>query len=548
MTATVDVKTVGGKADRRNRETPVSKRSEHTYDVAIIGYGPTGVTAANLLGARGLDVLVIERDADLYARARAISTDEEVLRIWQRLGLAERLKRDMLTGRPIAFVDAVQRPFLDFAAPSRNQGHPPQAFIYQPALEQVLRDGVDRYPSVEVRLATECLRVRQVDDHVELLLASDGDDVLTRAQASWVIAADGGSSPTRGSLGIGFEGRTYEDRWVVIDTEVLAPWPEEDHLRFHCDPHRPAVDCPTPLGHHRWEFPVDDGEDEAHLLSEDGIWELLGGHGIAREQVKIMRAVVYSHHVRFASKWRRDRIFLAGDAAHVMPPWIGQGMAAGVRDVDNLCWKLAEVVRGTLPEAALDTYELERQPHVRSVTTRAVNVGRMICERRTSLARLRNVVGTAINRLGPAADALHDAMWIPDARYGDGLLAESEHAAQGRKPPQPRVWPSSDTDAEASQLLDDVIGDRWAVLHVGAPPAGTEAWATAGAHVMRFGPGGDWRDDGTLTAWMRQRKAVALVLRPDRFVYAAASSSGALPPPLSSGTSTAPSIRQGVRP
>lgn len=213
-----------------------------------------------------------------------------------------------------------------------------------------------------------------------------------------MIAADGGSSPTRSRLGIGFEGRTYEDRWVVIDTKVLREWSDVDRLRFHCNPARPAVDCPTPLGHHRWEFPVLPGDDEAELVTEGAVRRLLADQGIGPDHVEVLRAVIYSHHVRFADRWRAGRIFLAGDAAHVMPPWIGQGMASGVRDVNNLCWKLDGVLKGQLPDAALDSYETERMPHVREVTKSAVFFGRVITERRRALTALRNPLFRAAMR------------------------------------------------------------------------------------------------------------------------------------------------------
>lgn len=302
-------------------------REDSAYDVAVIGYGPTGVTAANLLGAMGLRVVVVERDAEIYTRARAISTDEEVLRIWQRTGLADRLKQDMLAERPLDFVDARGRPFLSAHPTPRGHGHPPQMFIYQPALEQVLRDGVGRYPNVEILLRHECLRLRE-DAHGCELTVAGADDSVRRLRASYVIAADGGSSLTRAQLNIGYEGRTYEDRWVVIDTEMLKPWPDHDRLRFRCDPARPAVDCPTPLGHHRWEFPILPGDDETYLTTDDAVYGLVSRYGIGRDNIKILRATVYSHHVRFASRFRVGRVFLAGDAAHAMPPWIGQGMAA----------------------------------------------------------------------------------------------------------------------------------------------------------------------------------------------------------------------------
>ena len=207
-----------------------------TYDVAIVGYGPVGVTAANLLGQMGLNVVVVERDPNIYARARAISTDEEVVRIWQQIGLADRLNADMQPGCGANFVDADGVPFVKLLPVSRGNGHPPQQFIYQPALEKVLREGVDRFPNVSVLLEHECLRVVQRDDSVELMLADLTVDEFRRIRASYVIAADGGSSAIRGQLGIGFGGRTFAERWIVIDTKVLKEWPGHDRLRFHCNP------------------------------------------------------------------------------------------------------------------------------------------------------------------------------------------------------------------------------------------------------------------------------------------------------------------------
>jgi len=349
-----------------------------TYDVAVIGYGPTGATAANLLGHLGLKVLVVERDPDIYGRARAISTDEEVMRIWQSVGLADRLQQDMLPDRPLNFVDAAGVPFIDLKITQRGCGHPAQQFLYQPAVDHVLREGVQRFAGVEVLLEHECLRVVPKGDVVELMLADLRTDTFKRLRASYVIAADGGSSPIRGQLSIGYTGRTYTERWVVIDTKVLKEWDAHDRLRFHCNPAQPTVDCPTPLGHHRWEYPARADAADEELLREEAIWNVLGNQGITPEHVKILRAVIYSHHVRVADRWRVGRVFLAGDAAHAMPPWIGQGMSAGVRDAANLCWKLAAVLKGQAPDSLLDSYQAERKPHVTEVTRRACFAGRII--------------------------------------------------------------------------------------------------------------------------------------------------------------------------
>jgi 3-(3-hydroxy-phenyl)propionate hydroxylase len=491
-----------------------------SYDVAVIGYGPTGATAANILGQLGLKVLVADRDADVYNRARAISTDEEVMRIWQSVGLSDRLQQDMLPDRPLTFVDANNVPFLDLKVTPRGAGHPPQQFLYQPAVDHVLREGVQRFPNVEVLLEHECLRVQPKDNGVEVMLADLRSDTSKRVRASYVIAADGGSSPIRGQLGVGYTGKTYTERWVVIDTKMLKEWEAHDRLRFHCNPDRPTVDCPTPLGHHRWEYPARDSEDEQELLRDEAIWKVLGDQGITAENVKILRAVIYSHHVRIADRWRVGRIFLAGDAAHAMPPWIGQGMSAGVRDAANLCWKLAAVLHGQAPDSLLDSYQTERKPHVTEVTKRAVRTGRVITERNPVIARVRNHVMRTLLRVPALSARLEKVTWIPAARYRDGFFAADTHPARGWQVPQPWV-----VDADGAKVrLDDVLAGKWTILHIGLPPTGTRRWAELGVPTVEV-------VEPSLIDWLRHRKAAAAVLRPDGFIYAAAESGQPLPPP-----------------
>ena len=494
--------------------------SSDTYDVAVIGYGPTGATAANLLGQLGLKVLVVERDPDVYNRARAISTDEEVMRIWQSVGLADRLQQDMLPDRPLNFVDAAGVPFIDLKISPRGSGHPAQQFLYQPAVDHVLREGVQRFSNVDVLLEHECLRVVPKDDEVELMLADLRTDTFKRVHASYVIAAEGGSSPTRAQLGIGYTGRTYTERWVVIDTKVLKEWDAHDRLRFHCNPARPTVDCPTPLGHHRWEYPARDSEDEQELLREEAIWKVLGDQGITHEHVKILRAVIYSHHVRVADRWRVGRVFLAGDAAHAMPPWIGQGMSAGVRDAANLCWKLAAVINGQAPESLLDSYQAERKPHVTEVTRRACRAGWIITQRNPAIAFLRNHVMRTLLRVPPLSARLEKLTWIPCARYREGFFAVGSRRAAGWQIPQPWV-----TDAKGARVrLDDVLSGQWSIVHTGEQPVGSQAWAALGVPTIRV-------SEPELIGWLRRRKATAAVLRPDGFIYAAAGSNQPLPLP-----------------
>ncbi|HLY34223.1 MAG TPA: FAD-dependent monooxygenase, partial [Jatrophihabitantaceae bacterium] len=277
--------------------------------------------------------------------------------------------------------------------------------------------------------------------------------------------------------------------------------------------------------------PILPGEDEDHLVSDDAIWTLLARYGITEANVKILRATVYSHHVRFAARWRVGRVFLAGDAAHAMPPWIGQGMSAGVRDAANLCWKIASVVRGELSDDVLDSYEAERQPHVRDVTRRAVFAGRFITERRRILAMMRNPALRAIGRIGPLNAWLQRSLWIPAAQYPAGFLSESRPAV-GRRLPQPDVLDAHGQRAK----LDDVLGTGWVVMCLSGASV-PSAWRRTGARALHIGS--DVIDfNGVLISWMRAHNADIVALRPDGFIYAAAGAGHTLAPPPASLTIT----------
>lgn len=277
------------------------------------------------------------------------------------------------------------------------------------------------------------------------------------------------------------------------------------------------------------------GDDEKELVTEAAIRRLLANQGIGPEQVEVLRAVVYSHHVRFAAKWRVGRVFLAGDAAHVMPPWIGQGMASGVRDVGNLCWKLAAVINGELPDTILDSYETERQPHVRKVTKAAVNIGRIIIERNHTITTLRDPILRAVMKLPGVGTFIRSAKWFPDSKYPDGMLAPTgakvrrlgridRPGADGWQIPQSWVL---DPEGQRTRL-DDAVPAGWTVFRTARATIdeATEAWAKAGVPVFDvLAPGalasiGAVVDvDGTFLAWMGERAVDVVVVRPDGFTY-----------------------------
>ena len=446
-----------------------------TYDVAIVGYGPVGVTAANLLGQMGLNVVVVERDPDIYARARAISTDEEVVRIWQQVGLADRLNADMQPGCGANFVDANGRAVREAAA-----GHPGVTGTRRSSSSTSLRwrrccaPGSTGSPTCRSCSSTSACASSSAPTHVELMLADLTVDEFRRIRASYVIAADGGSSAIRGQLGIGFGGRTYGERWIVIDTKVLKEWPGHDRLRFHCNPDRPTVDCPTPLGHHRWEFPVRDDEDEKDLLTEDAIWKVLRGQGITRGQREDprLRLLQPPRPVRrpvaggpgLPGRRRRPR-----DAAVDRPGHVRRRARRGqpVLEARRGAVRIAARIRARhLPGRAATARERGDQP--RGQDRQADHPAQPAGARRHATTS-----SAPPARCPTSLTWLRDHRWIPDARYRDGLVANNGNGAVGWLIPQPWVI----DEKGDSVRLDDVVGGRWTVLHTG-PASDFWAWRT----------------------------------------------------------------------
>ena len=270
------------------------------------------------------------------------------------------------------------------------------------------------------------------------------------------------------------------------------------------------------------------------LLTEDAIWKVLRDQGITEENVKILGFACYSHHVRFADRWRVGRVFLAGDAAHAMPPWIGQGMCAGVRDVANLCWKLGAVLAGSLPESVLDTYQAERLPHVKEVTNRAVKTGKLIIQRNRYRAAARNHVFRTASKVPGFTTWLRDHRWLPDARYREGTLAHNGNRAVGWQIPQPWVVDEKGDDCAPRRHHRRPLGG----LHTG-PLSDWPDWRATGVPVMRITccpgafrvPTASSTRDGSLTSWLDKKGASVVVVRPDGFVYAGAANGQPLPLP-----------------
>ena len=523
--------------------TPLKPDSPATVDLVIVGFGPAGATAANLAGQFGLRTLVIERDADVYPRQRAIAMDDQALRVIRDIGLYDEITARMHMGVTARFIGVDGRPFLATPTePTEECGDPLANFFHQPWLEGLLRGGVERFESVEVVLGHEARFVDQDSDGVTVDLVPTGDQqAVRRVRARYMLACDGGSSPTRKALGVTFAGSSYSEQWMDVQAEVKRPLPFGPHFDFICSPERPGVRCPCPGGHFRWEWRINDGETVEQMLSEDTIWSMLRAEGVTPDDIEIKRTWTYTFHVRKAAQWRMKRVLLAGDAAHVMPPFAGQGISGALRDVANVMWKIADVLAGRADPALLDTYQTERQSHHDFMLRRAETFGRMVMPPNRGVARARDLV---VRLLAPTSPG----------RFLVERMARPPVLGPGFTDPKPDRSPAVGHLLKAAVVaspgivqhrIDEAIGHGWAILGLGQDPATAiphhvlTAWKAfeprlvtvrPGTSVVREGEIGD--PVGELWDWMRDRGVRFLVVRPDRYVHSAAFQGADLPTPV----------------
>jgi len=341
------------------RGAPVQlKNVPRKYDVAIVGLGPTGATLANLCGLYGLRTVVHERSPAPYSQPRACHLDAEIARVLQQCGFEPELHEFLTESAGMEYVDGDGNRLFNFEGFHRAPllgWHEDYVFL-QPELEVMLRSGLVQYGHVDVHLKSD------VFDPIALL-----DD------ASYVVACDGGGGSTRDQLGIGFVDLGFDENWLVVDVMLhREPVPALPRvIQQVCDPTRLASFVPGHAAHRRWEFRL-------HGDEQPDPWSLLAAWGVTPQHAELIRAVPYRFHALVADRWRGGpdgRLFLAGDAAHMMPPFMGQGMCSGVRDAANLAWKLAEVVTGAAPADLLATYEAERRVHTEAVVAMSVAAG-----------------------------------------------------------------------------------------------------------------------------------------------------------------------------
>lgn len=345
-----------------------------TVDVTILGGGPVGCLLAVLLDDMGVTNTVIDRDPEPYGLPRAIVMDDEIQRIFHDHGMGEWLAANTSRLEAADFVAADGTRIMGAEIPPvALQGLPPVVCHYQPELDAMLRAEAERRGS-QVRWGRTASSMEDRGDSVVTVL-DDGETIESR----WFVGCDGASSWTRKNSGLVLEDLRFDQEWLVVDVELL-PGREPDlplGVRQYCDPARP---CTYVKGHRRfrrWEFQIQPDEDAHALDTPDGLWGLLAPW-VGPDDARLVRSAVYRFHAVVAPSMRRRNVFLAGDSAHQMPPFMGQGLNSGMRDAMNLAWKMSFVKRGLGTDALLDTYSLERVPHVRSVVGHAADMGRLI--------------------------------------------------------------------------------------------------------------------------------------------------------------------------
>lgn len=469
---------------------------EKTVDVAIVGLGPVGAALGAMLARRGVSVCVAEKDGEIYPLPRAAHFDHEIMRLFQGLGIAEAVLAHARPAPAYRFQNAAGEVLMHFDMPpgASPSGWSPSYMFHQPGVEEALRSLLT---GVDVRLGRRFEGLVQDGEGVTVTLAGPQGPETVRAR--YLVGCDGGASAVRKAIDGALDDYGFDEPWLVIDTKVGEGARLPDINLQICDPERPTTCVLMGPGRHRWEFMLKPGEDPAAVMDDAVIAGWLAPWG-GLEHLTVERKAVYRFHGLVAQSWRSGRVFLAGDAAHQMPPFLGQGLCSGLRDAANLAWKLAEVLAGRAGDALLDTYQPEREPNVRAIVEQAIFMGRVVCAIDPEVARARDAQMIADRAKADGAPRPPG----PASTLAAGCILEGA-AAAGRFFPQP--W-------AGGSRLDDVLGDEAVMITRGA-------WSGDGPRSMALDAAALAPFRAALARWLDDQGADAVLVRPDRYVFGA---------------------------
>ena len=481
--------------------------------VVIVGAGPTGITAATKLAQYGVDCLVLDRWEDVYPQPRAVHLDDEICRLLAGLGIADEFTAISRPARGLQLRDRNMRVMAQFhreCADGAN-GYPQMNMFDQPELETLLRANLKRYPHAVLRgnaEVTEAVQIRADRARVTFTDRVSGEE--HRVETSYVLGCDGANSLVRAAIGACLEDLKFQQRWLVVDVATSAELNQREFAHQICNPHRAATYMRIGDTRYRWEFRLLPDERADDYSTTAALYPLIQPwlEGVAPEQLELVRVAEYTFRAQVANRWHRGNMFILGDAAHLTPPFIGQGMGAGLRDATNIAWKLAAVVKGSLPESVLDTYEQERIPHARYLIRFALAVGTAMTAggevgnfvRRVVVPRLHLIPGVRKKIVDSTTPALHSSSLVVKSsgrRQLAGQLCPNPILAEGKR-------------------LDEVVGASFAIV-TSAPlnRSQQDEMARRGTVVVTAHPGTD------MDLWLRAGRASAAVVRPDRTVLCA---------------------------
>jgi 3-(3-hydroxy-phenyl)propionate hydroxylase len=485
------------------------------FSIIIVGAGPTGLAAANLLGLYGIDVLILEHNSGLSEFPKAISIDDEGLRVCQAMGLHHAVVENVLLGVEAHYISG-NRLFAKAAPTGRRNGFPLISTFCQPDLEATLLHGLHRFPHVSMQFQHTVETLEQAEESL-IISARTSEGALKRFECAYLLACDGGKSVIRHALNIPLHGSNFSEKWLVVDT-VHDPDPTPA-IKFFCNPERPAVTVPAPHDARRWEFMLLAGEREEDLVQLERICSLVRQHG-GPPDPQIQRAAIYTFHAALAPAFSRGRVFLLGDAAHLMPPFGGQGMNCGLRDAHNLAWKLAFVLQGNATPALLDTYTLERHAHTSELIRLSTFLGNIVMPTSRTRARFRDGIFRSIQTLPTIREYLTEARIKPPPRYRQGFFhfnsTKESRKLSGLMLPQPEI----STSTGRHVLLDEILGPGFALLRLHNNPVSAFAnlrsplWKRLDVRFVAI-------QERSLHAQLFPSLAPDLfvLVRPDRYIY-----------------------------
>ena len=427
-------------------------------DVVIVGAGPVGLTLANILGLQGVRALVVDERPTLIDYPRGVGLDDEAIRTFQAIGLVDRILPHTVPNQILRFFDAKRRLLAEMAPPDARFGWPKRNGFVQPMVDAELLAGLDRFDHVEVAWNRCMESCTETEDGVAVEFADGHEPVRAR----YVVGCDGGRSVTRRLMGVSFDGTTSSTRWLVIDcaNDPLG----HPNSEVGADPARPYVSISIAHGIRRFEFMIHGDEPDEEAEDPAFVRRMLAQLVPHPDRVDIIRHRVYTHHSRIASAFRKGRLMLAGDAAHLMPVWQGQGYNSGIRDAANLGWKLAAVVNGHADDALLDTYDVERRKHARAMIDLSTLVGRVISPTNGRVAALRDRVIHAASVVPTLKRYILEMRFKPMPRYQQGAVFHAEPPSDTSPTGTLFIQPRVDTREQQNVLLDDVLGPGFAVL------------------------------------------------------------------------------------